>query len=60
MLFRSNSLSSSLFDANGKLQPGIVETSSFLISIVDQGNGTLLVTTLDKSTGASTSFIVTP
>jgi curli production assembly/transport component CsgF len=56
----ANSLSSSLFDANGKLQPGIVETSSFLISIVDQGNGTLLVTTLDKSTGASTSFIVTP
>jgi curli production assembly/transport component CsgF len=56
----ANSLSSSLFDANGKLQPGLVETSSFLISIVDQGNGTLLVTTLDKTTGASTSFLVTP
>lgn len=56
----ANSLSSSLFDANGKLQPGLVETSSFLISIVDQGNGTLLVTTVDKTTGASTSFLVTP
>lgn len=54
----ANSLSSSLFDASGNLKPGVVETSTFLISIVDQGNGTLLVTTTDKSTGASTSFQV--
>ena len=43
-------------DASGNLQPGTVETSTFLINIVDQGNGTLLITTTDKSTGASTSF----
>jgi len=44
----ANSLSSSLFDANGNL-----------ISIVQQSNGTLLITTLDKTTGASTQFEVT-
>ena len=52
----ASSLSDSLFDASGNLQPGTVETSTFLINIVDQGNGTLLITTTDKSTGASTSF----
>lgn len=54
----ANSLSSSLFDANGNLKPGTVETSSFLITIVQQSNGTLLITTLDKTTGASTQFEV--
>jgi curli production assembly/transport component CsgF len=54
----ANSLSSSLFDANGNLKPGTVETSTFLISIVEQSNGTLLVTTVDKTTGASTQFEV--
>ena len=52
----AGSLTDSLFDSSGNLQPGTVETSTFLISIVDQGNGTLLITTTDKSTGASTSF----
>jgi curli production assembly/transport component CsgF len=54
----ANSLSSSLFDANGNLKPGTVETSSFLITIVQQSNGSLLITTLDKTTGASTQFEV--
>ena len=52
----ATSLSSSLFDANGNLQPGTVETSTFIINIVDQGNGMLLITTTDKTTGASSSF----
>ena len=52
----ASSLSDSLFDSSGNLQPGTVETSTFLINIVDQGNGTLLITTTDKTTGASTSF----
>lgn len=52
----ANSLSNSLFDANGNLKAGVVETSTFLISIVDLGNGQLLVTTTDKATGASSSF----
>lgn len=52
----ANSVTSSLFDANGNLQPGTIETSTFLISIVDIGGGLLLITTTDKTTGASTSF----
>ena len=54
----ANSLGSNLFDSSGKLKPGTVETSTFLISIVEQSNGTLLVTTVDKTTGASTQFEV--
>lgn len=52
----ASGLTDSLFDASGNLQPGTVETSTFLINIVDQGNGMLLITTTDKTTGASTSF----
>jgi curli production assembly/transport component CsgF len=52
----ATSLSSSLFDSSGALKPGRVETSTFLIDILDQNNGTLLITTTDKTTGASTSF----
>jgi curli production assembly/transport component CsgF len=52
----ATSLTSSLFDASGNLKPGRVETSTFLIDIVDQGSGLLLITTTDKTTGASTSF----
>lgn len=52
----ASGLTDSLFDSSGNLQPGTVETSTFLINIADQGNGTLLITTTDKTTGASTSF----
>ena len=52
----ASSITGSLFDANGNLQPGTVETSTFLITIVDLGGGVLLITTTDKTTGASTSF----
>lgn len=52
----ASSISGSLFDSGGNLVPGQVETSSFLISIVDIGGGMLLITTTDKLTGASTSF----
>jgi curli production assembly/transport component CsgF len=52
----ATSLTGSLFDASGNLQPGTVETSTFVISIIDQGSGRLLITTTDKTTGASTSF----
>ena len=51
----ANSITGSLFDANGNLQPGTVETSTFIISIVAVPDG-LLITTTDKTTGASTSF----
>ena len=52
----ATSITGSLFDANGNLIPGRVETSSFVISIADLGGGMLLITTTDKITGASTSF----
>ena len=52
----ASSISGSLFDSGGDLVPGLVETSTFLISIVDIGGGMLLITTTDKATGASTSF----
>jgi curli production assembly/transport component CsgF len=55
----ASGLSDSLFDSSGNLVPGTVETSTFLINIVDQGNGTLIITTTDKTTGASTSFQIT-
>lgn len=54
----ASSISGSLFDSSGNLVPGQVETTSFIISIVDIGSGILLITTTDKVTGASTSFQV--
>lgn len=54
----ATSITGSLFDSSGNLVPGQIETSSFLISIVDLGGGMLLITTTDKVTGASTSFQV--
>lgn len=54
----ASTATSSIIGPNGQLIPGSVETSSFLINIVDLGNGTLQVTTTDKNTGASTSFQV--
>lgn len=54
----TSSLSSSFVDENGNLVPGEVETNDFTVSIVDEGNGTLSVTTTDKITGDSTTFIV--
>ncbi|NLC37603.1 MAG: curli assembly protein CsgF [Alcaligenaceae bacterium] len=43
---------------NGNLIPGNLETENFIINIADMGNGFLNVTTTDKLTGATTSFIV--
>lgn len=52
----ATSITGSVFDSNGNLIPGTVETSNFSIKIVDLGNGMLKITTTDKTTGASTSF----
>jgi curli production assembly/transport component CsgF len=54
----ANSLTGSIFDANGNLKPGTVDTGTFSVTIVDQGGGLLLITTTDKTTGASTTFQV--
>jgi curli production assembly/transport component CsgF len=52
----ATSVTGSIFDANGKLKAGIVDTTAFSISIVDAGSGILKITTTDKATGASTTF----
>jgi curli production assembly/transport component CsgF len=54
----ATSVTGSLFDSNGHLIPGTVETSAFRISIVQLPGGLLQITTTDKSTGASTTFQV--
>lgn len=54
----SYSATSNIMGSNGKLVPGTVETGNFRINIADLGGGLLLITTTDKTTGASTSFQV--
>lgn len=54
----ANALSGNLVDATGNLIPGTVQTANFTIDIVDNGNGTMTITTTDKTTGQSTSFTV--
>ncbi len=49
---------SKIIGPNGQLIPGNLETDNFIISIADIGNGMLNVTTTDKLTGASTTFMV--
>jgi curli production assembly/transport component CsgF len=54
----AQALSGNVVDANGNLIPGTVSTSDFTINIVDNGDGTVTITTTDKATGQSTSFVV--
>jgi len=49
---------SKIIGPNGNLIPGNLETDNFVIQIADIGNGMLNVTTTDKVTGASTTFMV--
>lgn len=49
---------SSIVGNDGRLVPGLVETTDFRINIVDLGGGLLQIITTDKVTGASTSFQV--
>lgn len=55
----TSAATSNLFDpVTGKLVPGTVETGNFTITIADSGGGILTITTLDKATGAVTTFEV--
>jgi curli production assembly/transport component CsgF len=55
----TSAATSNLFDpVTGKLVPGTVETGNFIITITDSGSGLLAITTLDKTTGTSTTFEV--
>lgn len=53
------SASNGVFNASGQLIPGVVDTASFRITIVDLGGGVLEITTLDKTNGQVVSFQVT-
>lgn len=54
----ASAASSKIVNADGQFVPGNLETDSFLISIVDLGNGYLSITTTDKMTGGETTFQV--
>lgn len=52
----SSAVTSSIVGTDGKLTPGVVETTDFTISITNISTGVLQITTTDKTTGQSTSF----
>jgi len=54
----TRSVTASIVDDLGNLIPGETITTDFIIDVVDQGDGTLSVTTTDRSTGDSTIFVV--
>ncbi len=54
----ASAATSNVLGPAGKLTPGTVETGNFRIVITDLGGGILQITTIDKVTGASTSFQV--
>jgi len=52
----ASSVTGGITDANGKLIPGTIQTTSFTIDVADLGSGLLSITTTDKATGQQTSF----
>ncbi len=54
----SSSIAGQVIGTHGELIPGSVETTDFIIDIVDTGGGLLMITTTDKATGNSTSFTI--
>lgn len=50
--------SSQIVGLDGRFVPGTLETESFTINVVDVGGGALTITTIDKMTGAVTTFQV--
>ncbi|MFP5393820.1 MAG: curli assembly protein CsgF [Gammaproteobacteria bacterium] len=54
----ASAATSRLIGHDGKLIPGTFTTANFTVTVVDLGNGSLRITTTDKTTGATTSFEV--
>ena len=54
----ASAATSKLTGPDGKLLPGTFQTSNFTITVTDLGGGILRITTVDKTTGTSTSFEV--
>jgi curli production assembly/transport component CsgF len=54
----ASSVTNSIVGTDGTLKPGTVNTGNFSIAITSVAGGNLQVTTTDKTTGASTTFLV--
>ena len=54
----ASSVTNSIVGPNGQLQPGTISTGNFTITIKPVGSNNLQVMTTDKTTGASTTFVV--
>ncbi|MCD5995611.1 curli assembly protein CsgF [Pseudomonas sp. CDFA 602] len=54
----SSALTSSIVGSDGKLIPGVVETTDFRVSITNIQTGVLQIVTTDKVTGQTTQFQV--
>ncbi|WP_028311908.1 curli assembly protein CsgF [Derxia gummosa] len=54
----ASAASTNIFNSDGRLIPGTIETGDFRITILDTGGGVLSITTIDKATGESTTFQV--
>ena len=52
----ANAMTQGVIGPGGELMPGTVETTDFTITIADNGDGMLVITTIDKNTGASSVF----
>ena len=52
----ASAITGSIIGTGGEIMPGTIETSDFIIDIVDLGDGILNITTTDKLTGQSSSF----
>ncbi len=47
---------SKIIGVDGGLVPGTVETQDYIITVVDNGSGTVTVTTTDRTTGQTSTF----
>ncbi|KQR81649.1 curli assembly protein CsgF [Burkholderia sp. Leaf177] len=54
----ATSVTSSIVGNDGTLKPGTINTGNFSIAISQVSGGNLQVTTTDKTTGATTTFVV--
>ncbi len=54
----TSSIASSFVSNDGSLIPGQTITDDFVIDITDEGGGTVRVTTTDRVSGDSTTFII--
>lgn len=52
----ANAMTQGVIGPGGELMPGTVETTDFTITIADNGDGMLVITTVDKNSGASSVF----